>query len=398
MPAFAFRHVKDLYPVFWRKASESVQILTDHIHAEAAKEAAPQDAEKAGDGAEKDTATLEIGDWASRLTLDVIGVAGLGRDFGALRNPDSELARTYSTVFKPNRQAQQLAMLSLVLPDRVVGALPIQRNNDIWTARSVIRATCRDLIREKKEKMARKERTDVDILSVALESGGFSDENLVDQLMTFLAAGHETTASAMTWAVYLLCQHPEMQDRLRAEVRTHLPSASDDEATIASTDVDRLPYLWAFTSEVLRYYAPVAMTQREASVATTVQGVPVAKGTRVMIAPWAINKDESTWGADARRFDPDRWLPRFEGDKGAASGHASSNYAFMTFLHGPRGCIGINFAKAEFACLLAAWVGRFEFRLRDEELLDETKMDIKGGVTARPAGGLWVKVRPVEGW
>jgi len=404
MPAFAFRHVKELYPVFWRKATESVQILTDHILAEAAR--APvsdddhdHDAEKAGGAAAKDTATLEIGGWASRLTLDVIGVAGLGRDFNALRDPNSVLARTYSTVFSPNRQAQFLAMLSILLPDKVVSLLPVKRNSDLRSARAVIRSTCRDLIREKKDKLARKELADVDILSVALESGGFSDENLVDQLMTFLAAGHETTASAMTWAVYLLCRHPAMQQRLRDEIRAHLPSPDTaGAAAISSADVDRMPYLWAFASEVLRYYSPVAMTLREAVTDTTVQGVRVPRGTRVIISPWAVNKDERQWGADGRQFDPERWLPRFEGDKGAASGHAASNYAFMTFLHGPRSCIGMNFAKAEFACLLAAWAGRFEFRLRDEALMDEANLDIKGGVTARPAKGLWVKIRPVEGW
>ena len=93
----------------------------------------------------------------------------------------------------------------------------------------------------------------MDILSVALESGGFTDENLIDQLMTFLAAGHETTASAMTWAAYLLAKHPEVQTRLRAEIRENLPSISDTDTTVSSVDIDRLPYLTAVCNEVLRY-------------------------------------------------------------------------------------------------------------------------------------------------
>ena len=70
----------------------------------------------------------------------------------------------------------------------------------------------------------------------------------------------------------------------------------------------------------------------------------------------------------------------------------------MTFLHGPRSCIGMNFARAEFACLLAAWVGRMEFELRDKAELDERNMEIKAGVTSRPAKGLWVKATVLEGW
>jgi cytochrome P450 len=93
----------------------------------------------------------------------------------------------------------------------------------------------------------------LDILSVALESGGFTDENLIDQLMTFLAAGHETTASAMTWATYLLAKHPEVQARLRAEIRENLPSISDTDTAVSSSDIGRLPYLSAFCNEVLRY-------------------------------------------------------------------------------------------------------------------------------------------------
>ncbi len=393
MPAFAFRHIKDLYPVFWSKARESVQFMTEQILLDAARLPA------AGGRGERDTAVLEINNWASRATLDIIGVAGLGRDFLAIRDPDNLVIKTYTALFKPSRQAQYLALLNLFLPNWLVGRLPVRRNNDVQAASRFIRKTCRELIIEKKEKLERKELTDVDILSVALESGAFSDENLVDQLMTFLAAGHETTASAMTWAMYMLCLHPDVQTRLRAEIRAHLPSVDgDDDVAVSSLDVDRLPYLHAVCSEVLRYYSPVPLTFREAAVDTTIQGQFVPRGTRIVMSAWATNKAQDLWGSDALRFDPDRWMPRYDGDKSAASGGANSNYAFLTFLHGPRSCIGMNFARSEFACLLAAWVGRFEFSLENKEEMDETKMVIKGGVTARPAKGLYLRVKVLDGW
>ncbi|KAI0899890.1 cytochrome P450 [Annulohypoxylon nitens] len=392
LPAFAFRHIKELYPTFYSKGREVVEAMTKAVIADAQNEASVQDPEKA-----KKTGVIEVGDWGSRVTLDIIGLAGFGQDFGAIQNPSGELSQTYRSVFKPSRQAQRLAFLNLLFPNWLLARLPIQRNNDINVASEVIRSVCRRLIREKKEKLARKELKDRDILSVALESGGFSDENLVDQLMTFLAAGHETTATAMTWAIYMLCRHPEVQTRLRAEIRENLPPIDSDQE-VNSQDIDHLPYLNAVANEVLRYYAPVPLTLREASVDTTIQGQKVPKGTAVMLSPWATNFDKTLWGPDAHEFNPDRWVPKGPDDKKAASGGASSNYAFMTFLHGPRSCIGLAFAKAEFVCLLATWVGRFEFALRDESYRDEKKILIKGGITARPEQGMHVYATIVDGW
>ncbi|EFQ29296.1 cytochrome P450 [Colletotrichum graminicola] len=416
MPAFAFRHVKDLYPLFWSKACEGVEAITEAVHAEAAN-GPPEglsDPEKAALG--PDTAVLEIGSWASRTTLDIIGMAGMGRDFGAIRDPSNPLAQTYKQVFKPSRQAQLLTLLGMLLPGPLVHHLPFQRNGDIAKAADTIRTTCRELIREKQDKRNRKELTDIDILSVALESGYFTEENLVDQMMTFLAAGHETTAAAMMWAVYCLCLHPDVQTRLRREIRERLP-APGTPGDITALDIDHMPYLNAVCNEVLRFYSPVPMTLREAAVDTVIDGNKVPKGTRIMLCPWATNKDTSLWGSDAGRFDPERWLvPGGGGDnnddetnaaaaaasaerkRSAASGGATSNYAFMTFLHGPRSCIGQGFAKAEFACILASWIGRFEFSLRHKEEYDEKNLVIKGGVTARPSKGLDVYVKVVDGW
>ncbi|KAI6354355.1 hypothetical protein MCOR25_008651 [Pyricularia grisea] len=433
-PAFAFRHLKDLYPIFWAKSREAVQAMTTKVlqDSDPARKGtngtAPQFMPMGDDVANAQlppgTAFMEVGQWASRATLDIIGVAGLGRDFGAIRDPNSQLNSTYHYLFKPSRQAQVLGLLNEVLPGWIITRLPVRRNNDIHQAATYIRSVCRDMVREQKEKLAaakedEKGSQEKDILSVALRSGGFTDENLVDQLMTFLAAGHETTATAMTWAVYMLSRYPEVQDRLREEVRSRLPSPESGE-DVTSADIDSMPYLNAVCNEILRYYGPVPLTIRDTARDTTILGNFVPKGTRVFIGIWAINKSKELWGPDADQFRPERWLDDDDendkttanGDnadgsepdnqkssaKRAASGGASSNYAFMTFLHGPRSCIGSGFAKAEFAVLLAAWIGRFEFRLRYEEEKDEANVEIKGGVTSRPAKGMHVKATVVEGW
>ncbi|KAI9053519.1 hypothetical protein LZ554_002474 [Drepanopeziza brunnea f. sp. 'monogermtubi'] len=395
MPAFAYRHVKNLIPVFWEKSCEAVNTMAVEINAGGIPDKDLPEKHRRPEGPHNE-AIMEVGEWASRATLDIIGLAGMGQDFGAVKDPETLLNRTYRVVFKPSRQAAILGLLNIFLPGWIVRNLPIKRNGEIEAAASVIRTICRQLIRQKKEKLEKKELTDIDILSVAIESGGFAEENLIDQMMTFLAAGHETTATAMTWAIYMLCLHPDVQEKLRAEVRAKLPSPNASE-TVTSQDIDYMPYLNAFCSEVLRYYPPVPLTLRDSVHDTTILGHSIPKGTRVMLIPWAINKSKALWGESAGRFDPDRWLPS-EKNPHSANGGAQSNYSYLTFLHGPRSCIGQAFAKAEFMALLAAWVGRFEFAIGDGEELNEGSVLIKGGVTAKPAKGMYVKTKVVEGW
>lgn len=194
----------------------------------------------------------------------------------------------------------------------------------------------------------------------------------------------------MSWATYLLCTHPEVQSRLREEIRANLPPITDSSKPISSADIDHLPYLNAVCSEVLRFYPPVPLTLRVAEVDTSILGQFVPKGTTIILSPWVTNNSTELWGPDAMTFNPDRWMA-----PGAAnSGGARSNYAFLTFLHGPRSCIGQGFAKAEFACLLASWVGRFDMRLANPD----HKPEIQNGITARPKGGLHVRMREIEGW
>lgn len=381
MPAFAFRHVKDLYPTFWSKSCEMVKAIQAATQAEATQ----------GISHDQQAPVVEIGQWTSRATLDIIGVAGMGQDFNAIQNPDTELCATYRSIFRPNRQARFLGLLSLIIPMWFIRLLPLKRNAQISDAAVSIRRVCRQLIDQKKAKLSEKEkRVDTDIISVALESGAFTEDNLVDQMMTFLAAGHETTASAMVWAIYLLCQNPEIQARLREEVRGGLPSIDDTDTSVTSDVLDKLPFLHAVCNEVLRVYSPVALTLREAAHDTSIQGQFVPAGTKIVIIPWAIHSSTELWGPDASKFNPDRWM----GPGRANNGGADSAYSFMTFLHGPRSCIGQAFAKAEFACLLASLIGRFEFELADKDFA----LEIQGGITARPKGGLNVRMRQIEGW
>ncbi len=174
MPAFSYRHIKNLYPIFWAKGREVTDKMT--VLVESQHTNGDNTAEKADP---QEGAVVELDNWASRVTLDIIGVAGMGHDFNAIQDPSSELNQCYRRIFQPDRdQRRWLADLSLVIPFRILTSIPLKRNREVKEARALIRRVCHDLITEKKAKLATGKNTDKDILSVALESGGFTDENL----------------------------------------------------------------------------------------------------------------------------------------------------------------------------------------------------------------------------
>ncbi|KAF2859481.1 cytochrome P450 [Piedraia hortae CBS 480.64] len=367
LPAFSYRHIKDLYVLFWQKAKQSTGAI-----AASARSGKPQ-------------STYE---WASRVTLDIIGQSGMGYDFDSLTTPDTELLRTYRILFEEDIPLLRWTIIGVKFPVKAAFALPLPEFVAARRAASAIRAFAHEQVQQKRAKKSYEK--DVDILSIAMRSGQFTDDDCVDQMMTFLAAGHETTASAVTWAVYALCNHPQVQNKLREEVRASLPSTQSDDVVTAE-NIDNLHYLKAVCNEVLRLIPSVPMTARDAVVDTTVQGLAAPKGTRFLLAPWGTNVDPTLWGDDALEFNPERWLKEGQANVGGAA----NNWANLTFLHGSRSCIGKDFAKGEFACILAAWVDRFEMSWENGK---ELPMDVKGWVTVRPYHKLPVVFREVEGW
>jgi cytochrome P450 len=129
-------------------------------------------------------------------------------------------------------------------------------------------------------------------------------------------------------------KHAHIQEKLRKEIRANLPSPNSG-IPIDADMIDRLPYLEAVSKESMRVYGPIPMIGRVAAVDTDICGVSIPKGTNVRVHPWAVNKAKNLWGEDAKEFKPERWL---EG-KDAANGGAET-LAYLTFGHGPRGCIG----------------------------------------------------------
>lgn len=187
IPAFAFRHVKDLYPIFWDKAGDLVEAVAEASKA-AAKNTNASDPEKVSAEAETHApGAIEVGSWISRSALDIIGVSGMDRDFNALRDPDNELSKQYRNVLNPSRTARYLAILAFFLPRWFVDRIPVKDNQNIWNAADYVRKVCRDMIIKKRQAIAEGKSTRPDIISIALSSGMFNDEDLVNQMMTFLS-------------------------------------------------------------------------------------------------------------------------------------------------------------------------------------------------------------------
>lgn len=158
-------------------------------------------------------------------------------------------------------------------------------------------------------------------------------------IVTFIGAGHETTANTLTWALYLLSQDP----RIRAEVEREADAVGDD--TVASAlSGDRLALTRAVVEEAMRLYPPVPTLTRTALADDAVTGGPIPKGALVMIPPYVIHRHRRLW-ADADRFKPERFLP--------GAREQIERFAFLPFGAGPRVCIGQQFAMVEAVLVLS---------------------------------------------
>ncbi|KAL2161759.1 hypothetical protein VTH06DRAFT_7542 [Thermothelomyces fergusii] len=388
MPAFHARHITDLYPMMWSKAAILVRTLNRQIAGAAAAEAEP-----APDG----SAVLELTGWAHKVTLDIIGVAGMGRALNVVEKPGDPLQELYEELLEPEREKILFAGLSLAFGFPVVRMLPWRMNKLFLYLTSSLENICRDLIREKRKAIVEKKDDHFDILSLLIKTDNFDDEVLKDQLLTFLAAGHETTASALVWAAYLLAKHPEYQTKLRDEVTQALGAdpLAGDAAAAAAGDLagvlKQLPYLNGVAHETLRLYPTVPLTMREALRDTALGAHAIPRGTEMVVSIWQVNRSPAIWGPDAGRFRPERWI---NADDGRANRHggARSNYDFLTFLQGPRSCIGQEFAKAELRCLLAALVASFSWDLA----MDESRIVPRGVITIKPEHGMYLRMRPIH--
>jgi cytochrome P450 len=183
-----------------------------------------------------------------------------------------------------------------------------------------------------------------DLLSMMLharddDGSRMSDEQLLDESRTFLLAGHETTALTLSWSLYLLANHPDIQARLHAELADVLAGRPPQ-----VSDISRLKFTEQIVQEAMRIYPPVFMIGRENVAPMELGGYHVPAGTTIFMSQWVMHRDGRFFDRP-EQFDPDRWTP--------ARAAAVPRMAYFPFGGGPRICIGNTFAMMESVLLLA---------------------------------------------
>ena len=196
---------------------------------------------------------------------------------------------------------------------------------------------------------------------------------LRDNLLTFIVAGHETTALTLSWALYLMGFDQAVQQKARAEAQTVLQGRA-----ATGADVENLPYIRQIIDETLRLYPPAGVISRTAQRNDTLCGREVRPGDTVMVPIYALGRHQQLWD-QPDVFDPDRFKDR----------KAIDRYAYLPFGDGPRICIGASFAQQEAVIILATLLSRFRFTPVAGKSPEPVMI-----LTLRPEGGVWLTATP----
>jgi cytochrome P450 len=282
---------------------------------------------------------LDIARTMQELTLRVVAKCLLNVD---LREEASNLGTSFTgMIANPVSLAEGFLRLRIDMPFTSYGRrMAAKRNVDSFIYKVI--------------EQRRTEKQDVgDVLSMLLttqdEEQSLTDTQIHDHIITFVAAGHETTALALTWTFYLLSEHPAIYKKLLNEVQTVL---GNDAPTVDT--IGNLPYLEWVLNESMRLYPPAWSQGRRAIEAFDLDGYHFPAGTLLMFSQWVMHRQPDIWEAPTE-FRPERWDP--------ASGQKVPQWAYFPFGGGPRMCIGMPFAQMEAKLLLATIVQHYRLQL-----------------------------------
>ncbi|CAK5271679.1 unnamed protein product [Mycena citricolor] len=363
-PAFGVAQIRIMNEVFMEKGNMLRDLLVEEVRQGSGK------------------AVVDLSGWLRQVSLDIIGQAGFGYQFNSLQSrgkDEAELSTVFRALFhSPNANVYQAVQVAqAVFP--ILQYVPLPGWQIIRATQSKLRAIGKQLLdKSKRESAAAAGEKDFgkgkDLLALLVKanmsrdipaSQKLSDEEVISQIPTFFFAGHETTSTALSWAVHALSKHPDVQEKLRQE----LFSLPTDHPSM--DELNSLPFLEKFIRESMRLYAPVVFIQRMASQDDVLplakpyvdrQGVshdtlPIRKGQVVTIPIAAINTDKETWGEDALEFKPDRWDNLPEAVNSVPGVWANQ----MTFFAGSHHCIGFRFSLIEQKAILFALLCALQF-------------------------------------
>ncbi|KAG5800592.1 hypothetical protein H9Q69_000479 [Fusarium xylarioides] len=311
---------------------------------------------------------LELEDLFTRVTLDIIGVSLVGKELRDFRSKTSPLSfeQCYNGILAQPLAGQIISFINPFIPLRW---LPVSANLNFIKAKSALKGMMTELIEQRTSEVAKAKELGTDsglsddlltrmIEASSVENQRLSRDELIDiapQTMQVIAAGHETTASALLWTTYALSRDQKSQDQLRAEIL----GMNDSNKTAKA--IDELPYLDNVVREALRVYSPTLIIPWEALEDIDIAGVKIPKGTTVQLVPAMAQLNPEIWGPDVETFNPDRW-DRLSGD-------ALSPYAMETFSNGPRMCPGKALALLNMKVLLVGLIRDFRIEsVGDEEV------------------------------
>jgi cytochrome P450 len=306
---------------------------------------------------------LDVASEMMRLTFTVVGRALFGADLSA----DVAAVERSATVVMGHLWQRLVAIVNP--PDW----LPTPRNRRFRRALRRLDEVVYRVIRDRRGGAATGLLAQFALRRDDETGAGLTEEQLRNETITLLLAGHETTANALTWTWYLLSQHPEAADRVRAEVTAVL-----GERTPTADDLPKLVHTSRVVREAMRLYPPIWIMERRVLADDEVGGFHIAAGTSLLLSPFVTHRHPDFWDRPDE-FDPERFAP-----ERTASRHP---YAYFPFGGGQRLCIGNHFAMAE-ALVIVAMAAR-EFRL---ELAAGQKVVPQPGITLRVRDGLRVQL------
>jgi len=359
-PVFNYAHLKDMVPIFMSRTNDLIERFKKHMA--------------------EGNSYFEMSKEMSNLALDVIGLAAFTYDFDAVHDDNGEMTEKYRT-FMHSFELNP----SLFIPHW--RKLPTPGNLKLKEAMKKIDEVLFDIIGKKQEQMKNADNQtgkNFDMLDLLLRAKDpETDETLNakqvhNHVMTFMLAGHETTATALAWLIYNLAQHPEVERKFCEEL-----DSLKGKQNLTYDDFEKLPYLENIIKETLRLHPSAPITTRLTVEDDVISGYQIPKGTRIVICPGVQHRMEKYWGPDAAVFNPDRWSdPKIKD---------LPQYAYMPFLMGPRQCIGHKFAKIEMKVIISLLYMNFSFKLQEGLNVQRKLM-----ITMKPFPNLMCSVTPRE--
>jgi cytochrome P450 len=305
-----------------------------------------------------------------RLTLSVVGQALFSQDLSSAANTvGPAFTEASEGISQRMRSAFQLPL-----------SLPTPRNRRMTAAIQQLDRVVHQIIQQRRSDLDAGRTVEDDLLTVLVKaqdetSGqGMTDQQLRDEVMTLLLAGHETTANTLSWTWYLLSQHPEVNRKLQAELRSVLNGRAP-----VLEDLANLPYNRMVIQEAMRLYPPAWFISRLAEEEDEIGGYTIPAQSMVSFSPYLMHHHPDFWD-NPEGFDPERFSPE--------NSAIRPGYAYFPFGGGPRLCIGRDFAMTEAQLVLATIASRLRLDLVPGKTVVPDPL-----ITLRPSGGVWVMAR-----